>query len=750
MIWGSGAQVATRTAIALAMAVCIVPAIAAADESISSPGPVETLTVSNDLSCQVSYIQGGTFEFYPPDTSPGDCGTFVSVAGTLYTPDFALHPRTATSFVGWPSLTPLNETMTGAGTSVDPYEIMTSAEAGSTGITLEQRTSYVPGQSGFRVDITARNSSDKAQAIGVYWAGDCYASGSDIGYGFVRPEIKSIGCSQAPDNNPPGRTIQLLPLASGSTGVEDGYHSVWDRINAQQIFDNSCLCTQNVDNGVGLTWNTVLPNAATRTFSLQVAFTEPQPPAPPADTDGDSLPDSWETGQSPAADAESLASLGADPNRRDIFVHADWMNGCKPPAGWEKPAIDMFAAQGIALHVDSGADSINANGQPWGAASRAGEVAYQDVLDLRNWQQVDADKDAHFLPSGRRRAFHYVLFANQATTGGAPEYMGLSRGIPDSDFVVANCHESPRADTEFFVHELGHNLGLRHGGDEDKNFKTSYFSAMNYGWALWAISKDGRFIPYSDRVLPPIDENNIDEHGGINEPAEYFCPQDGLQFAGGSPRQHFIGRGVLTDWDFDCDGRFGEQRVKANLDGSWQLVNDLLGQHKRAIFDILTGFNDWPAIRFNGGGVVGALTLPARQDVTPIPELTGAEVQQAAAAEHVGAVTAAKQLMILVNLREVRRSKRKKVKNTIKLRVITMSGKPVRHASVRIKGGTLVKGRKQRYTDAHGRATLRLSLGSAKQLQLIGDRRGYRRATLFIPVAKAKAHRTKKRTTHKH
>jgi hypothetical protein len=720
-----GISVASWAALALALAFLVLPSVAAANESVASTGPIENLTVGDDLSCQVSYIQGGTFEFYPPDTSPGDCGTFVSVDGTLYAPNFALHPRTATSFGNWPSLTPRSESMTGSGTSADPYAITTNAEAGSTGISLEQRMTYVVGQSSFRVDVTARNSSNAARAISVYWAGDCYASGSDIGYGFVRPEIKSVGCSQTSDNNPPARTIQLLPLSPGSTGVEDRYHSVWDRIDSQQIFDNSCLCSDNVDNGVGLMWSTALPDGSTRTFSLQVALTEQQPSAPPIDTDGDSLPDSWETGQGQVADAENLAPLGADPNRRDIFVHADWMSGCKPPVGWEKPAIDMFATQGIALHVDSGADSINANGQPWGTASRAGEVPYQDVLDLHNWQQVDADKDAHFLPSGRRRAFHYVLFANQATIGGAPDSMGLSRGIPDSDFVIANCHASPRSDAEYFVHELGHNLGLRHGGNEDKNNKTPYFSAMNYGWALWAISKGRPFIPYSDRVLPPIDENNIDEHGGINEPAEYFCPGDR------SPSQHFIGHGVLTDWDFDCDGHFGERHVKANLDGSQQL-------------DTLAGFNDWQAIRFSGGGVVGALTLPARQDAVPVSELTGAEVQQAAAAEQAGAVAAAKQLMILVNVHEIHKSRRHKAKNTIKLRVTTMSGRPVGHAGIRILGGKLAKGRKQRYTDRHGRIALTLSLGSAGQLQLISSHRGYRPATLVIPVLKAKVHPIKK------
>ena len=31
-----------------------------------------------------------------------------------------------------------------------------------------------------------------------------------------------------------------------------------------------------------------------------------------------------------------------------------------------------------------------------------------------------------------------------------------------------------------FAHELGHNLGLRHGGSEDINYKSNHLSIMNY------------------------------------------------------------------------------------------------------------------------------------------------------------------------------------------------------------------------------------------------------------------------------
>src|SRR3954447_12633578 len=75
-------------------------ATAGADETIVSGGPIQSLWVGDDLACQVSYLAGDTFEFYPSDSTPGDCSTFVGVDDTLYAPDFDAHAGTATSHLG--------------------------------------------------------------------------------------------------------------------------------------------------------------------------------------------------------------------------------------------------------------------------------------------------------------------------------------------------------------------------------------------------------------------------------------------------------------------------------------------------------------------------------------------------------------------------------------------------------------------------------------------------------------------------
>jgi hypothetical protein len=724
------------------------PAAARADEVITSTGPIEALWVGDDLACQASYQAGDTFEFYPPHVVPGDCAALISVDDVLFAPDFRAHSRTATGSLGDPqTFTPQHESVSGSGTAVDPFLITTDVTAANGDIAVQQRTSYVSGQSSYRVDLTVRNESQtQGHAIKAYFAGDCYASGSDIGYGFVRPEIKSLGCSQNPDNSPSARTIQLIPLSPGSASFENYYDTVWAKIGGFGDLDNSCRCGESLDNGVALQWKTTLRSLGTAEFSLQVAFTESQP-APLVDTDGDSLPDSWETGQGMTGDAENLGPLGADPNRKDIFVHADWMAGCMPTAGWDQRAIQMFAKQGIALHIDAGPDSLNANGQPWGSSSRAGEVPFADVTDLRNgWQPLDAAKDLHFVASGRRRAFHYVLFANKIWDDGRipPDYKGVSRGIPDSDFIVGNCmadpppagkEKLPRADGPYFTHELGHNLGLRHGGFEDNNFKPSYFSLMNYGFARWTLQKDGRWIDYSNNVRPAIDETHLDEHAGLVSPVFWFCPGEHQYDSSKYVPALIMYAGVFGDADLDCDGRYGERNVKSNISGDL----DFSIQGNPPLFETsLLGVNDWNVIKFTGGGVVGALTLPARSDTPPAGELTGAETQAAIAATAAAAKKQAKQLRVITKTRQLRRPKRTRSTTTIKITVQSLTGRAARDVAIRIRGGQLKlkRGQTKLKTDGRGRATLKVRLRSKTQLQVVATRKGYRTATLYMPVLK--------------
>jgi hypothetical protein len=73
----------------------------------------------------------------------------------------------------------------------------------------------------------------------------------------------------------------------------------------------------------------------------------------------------------------------------------------------------------------------------------------------------------------------------------------------DSDCIGDNVTYGTRGEQEgTFMHELGHNLGLEHGGDDELNYKPNYLSVMNYTFQMPYIVPN-RPLDYSRWVLPP-------------------------------------------------------------------------------------------------------------------------------------------------------------------------------------------------------------------------------------------------------
>ena len=278
----------------------------------------------------------------------------------------------------------------------------------------------------------------------------------------------------------------------------------------------------------------------TGSASFDVTFTLT---LPGADTDGDALPDSWETD---GVDVDGngsidldLPGMGADPRHKDVFVELDFM----PPHRFTQAAAaeiaDAFAdapvtnpdgRTGITLHLDNGSDSVMnpKTGATWGSRSGQNALVHQNVLgavtgDDYDWSAFDALRSTSFA-AARRTAFRYAISAH----GHDGRVSGVARGAPSSDLLVTlgagcaffnggtDCTLDARAQAGTLMHELGHALGLRHGGGDDVLNKPNHLSVMNYSFQLTGLqdASGNRFLDYS-RFSILFDERVLNESQGF-------------------------------------------------------------------------------------------------------------------------------------------------------------------------------------------------------------------------------------------
>lgn len=323
------------------------------------------------------------------------------------------------------------------------------------------------------------------------------------------------------------------------------------------------------------------------------------------DTDGDGLWDDWEQfGIDADGDGNidlNLPALGANPQHKDIFVEVDYMDcaiaggDCtagdthshRPDVAAVAAVVQAFANapvtnpdgnNGITLHVDVD-DAIphqNALHIP------GPNGCFSDAPGIGSFDAVKADP-ANFGPANPRRfAYHYALFTHQQTPTSTSSGCGE---LPGNDFQVAlggwNANVGTVQDqADTLMHELGHNLNLHHGGNEETHRKPNYISIMNYAFqGRGGIPPDpdgaGPFTgsdDYSADDLNDLDENNLNEAIGVGngtDDTRYFCPGGGvLNGDGNGP----------IDWN--CDGDTTDNGLALDINGDGAI-------------GVLTGFNDW-------------------------------------------------------------------------------------------------------------------------------------------------------------
>ena len=303
------------------------------------------------------------------------------------------------------------------------------------------------------------------------------------------------------------------------------------------------------------------------------------------DTDQDGLLDVWETSglhlnpgsattpatfgtcaQFPndtAYPCVNLPAMGANPNKKDIFVEIDWERVLGDHV--HVPKLDAlnaigatFATHGIQVHFDVGS-AYSGSGSPYivpAQLGRGGDVIEESTLTCPNahtnvcaypnlgyavqgWKiGFKAVKDgfpalgipAHF-DHDRKDIFHYVLFAHAlaapgptkgvpASVSGVADRPGgdlmVTLGLWRSDVAGEDQTGSSLIQAGTLMHELGHNLGLSHAGlYRAPNCEPNYPSVMNYLYQTRGLTDaaGNSHIDYSNGLLPDLNEGALPETG---------------------------------------------------------------------------------------------------------------------------------------------------------------------------------------------------------------------------------------------
>ena len=147
---------------------------------------------------------------------------------------------------------------------------MTVDSAGTSGLQVTETDTYVVGQESYQNVVTVANSGSTAATGVLYRAGDCYLQDSDFGYGIYDSTSGAITCTTS--LTPGSRIEQMLPLTAGSNYFEGFYDTLWANIGTQNPFPNTCDCSIDEDNSLGLSWNLNVGADASQTFSSIVTF----------------------------------------------------------------------------------------------------------------------------------------------------------------------------------------------------------------------------------------------------------------------------------------------------------------------------------------------------------------------------------------------------------------------------------------------------------------------------------------------
>ncbi len=415
-------------------------------------------------------------------------------------------------------------------------------------------------------------------------------------------------------------------------GLPESFPSAYTGNVKNGSFTGTLIFTDGVVTSINFNRSTTDPDGRTHVTG-GILFPKPIVADPNADSDNDGLLDIWEA-ECGGIDVDgdgiidlNLYALGARPDHKDLFVEIDTTLGESDKlssalvrvaiAFSQAPVTNLDGAMGIRLHLQ-----LDETDLPFDTRRIPG---FKFPLDFA------ATKAAHFgtvvehnpvlaenpnrVPILAAKAFAYrycIVYDNLNFVQPGPKYIGLGE-IGGNDFVM---HIS---DTRFydeehdiddlagvFMHELGHTLGLRHGGADDIHGKPNYPSIMNYAlltpltWSLpfWRLDYSREPLAGAGLdTLPSLNETSLDEFLGIPSTLyrDFRMP---FGVSAGSGLARIMRTVPLDGTPVDLDNN-GTLNVVATADLNYLGINaDFGGVGEPSEYDSMLPHNDWAKIQY--------------------------------------------------------------------------------------------------------------------------------------------------------
>ncbi|AXI03927.1 zinc metalloprotease [Aquirhabdus parva] len=357
------------------------------------------------------------------------------------------------------------------------------------------------------------------------------------------------------------------------------------------------------------------------------------------DSDHDGIPDTAKVAGGTFAGLD-LYTMGARPGRKDMFIQVDYL-AANPATGTKESVIvpaeaaltkmvDAFTPHQIAVHFDAGTIySANVDSAHYNLEGKSHERPFSSCTQVSVPSAGCNTLFSYYTQNvdPRRRAFfRYAMFASSIAADGSSSSSGISE-LPGNK-VLVTLHgfltdplnaNGQQMRTNFqaatLMHEVGHSLSLRHGGDElYVNYKPNYVSIMNYLYQLSGVPTSGTnsdaveryYLQLNDYygIVVPNTSNPGTTYNAYSYP--YTALPHGpttntfkLDYSDGSSSNmdegalnegSYIGRGagvgaaVFGDWNYDG--------VRQNAAYQYSITGQT-DNFGNPIYAVLHDFNDW-------------------------------------------------------------------------------------------------------------------------------------------------------------